>query len=237
MSLSLAAMAHPPASIDRTTLRFLSDLPLFRGLSPEAVRDAASCMTPRRVRRGQTLWAQEHRPDEVIFIRSGVVMLQRRLGAHEVTLDYIGRGEILGLGGVAEACEATMHEDGVLLTMDRSDFAEWLQAHPRAIEAAVTQASQDGGRLAQRLALVSMHGARARLALLLLDLATRFGVRDSRGTIIDLRLTHRELAALIGATRETVSVAVVELRQSGLIATEARRAIVLDEEGLREACA
>jgi CRP/FNR family transcriptional regulator len=70
--------------------------------------------------------------------------------------------------------------------------------------------------------------------MLFLDLADRFGVRDSRGVIVDVRLTHREMASLIGATRETVSVAIVELRNAGHIATEARRVIVVDERALRE---
>jgi CRP/FNR family transcriptional regulator len=82
--------------------------------------------------------------------------------------------------------------------------------------------------------LICLHSARARLAGLLLDLADRFGVRDSEGVIVDLRLTHRELAALIGATRETVSVAIVELRDAGLVRTDARRAVLLNVDALRE---
>ena len=51
------------------------------------------------------------------------------------------------------------------------------------------------------------------LASLLLELTEDFGVRDSRGVIINLKLTHKEMAALIGATRETVSFAILEDRK------------------------
>ena len=75
--------------------------------------------------------------------------------------------------------------------------------------------------------------AHARIASLLLDLAKTFGVRDSRGTIVNLKLTHKELAAMIGATRETVSFAIVALRKQGIVETEGKRVILLDESKLR----
>ena len=118
-------------------------------------------------------------------------------------------------------------------SVSREDFRVWLRAWPEGYEGVVRALDEDRDRLAMRLGLVSLHGARSRLAGLLLELAGRFGVRDSEGLIIDLRLTHRELAALIGATRETVSVAMLELRQAGLVRADGRRSVVLDAEGLR----
>ena len=59
-----------------------------------------------------------------------------------------------------------------------------------------------------------------------------FGVRDARGTI-NLKLTHREMAYLIGATRETVSFAILDLRKSKLLLTEGRRVILLDLAALK----
>ena len=76
--------------------------------------------------------------------------------------------------------------------------------------------------------------AHSRLANLFLDLAEDFGVRDSRGVIVNIKLTHKEMASLIGATRETVSFAILDLRKSGLILTESKRVIILDEDGLKE---
>jgi CRP/FNR family transcriptional regulator len=63
-------------------------------------------------------------------------------------------------------------------------------------------------------------------------LAPEFGVRDSRGVIVNLKLTHREMASLIGATRETVSFAILDMRRDGLIQTESKRVIIADEEAL-----
>jgi CRP-like cAMP-binding protein len=49
-----------------------------------------------------------------------------------------------------------------------------------------------------------------------------------------LKLTHKELAGLIGATRETVSFAIVDLRRRGLVVTEGKRVVLLDAAALRQ---
>jgi CRP/FNR family cyclic AMP-dependent transcriptional regulator len=87
--------------------------------------------------------------------------------------------------------------------------------------------------LEKRIDSLLFKTAHARLASLFLDLLPRFGVRDARGTILNLKLTHREMASLIGASRETVSFAILDLRKDDLILTEDKRVVLLDEERLQ----
>ena len=73
----------------------------------------------------------------------------------------------------------------------------------------------------------------SKLAELLLRLATEYGVDDSRGTLVALKITHQEMANLIGSTRETVSLTLAQFKRKGLIQTEGRKVIIADREGLR----
>jgi CRP-like cAMP-binding protein len=59
------------------------------------------------------------------------------------------------------------------------------------------------------------------------DLGRRFGVPVPGGVRITLRLTHEELGAMVGASRESVSRAMSELRAAGQIRTNGRGRIVL----------
>lgn len=218
---------------------FLSQLPGLRQLpgtkhgAVDAIDRLVDLSDVRRVRRGEALWETGESSDFVAFVRGGVVLLRQRIADHEVTLDVCGRGCLLGLDAGRREHDAVAHDDTTLIVVRRADFDAWMIEHPEVAPMVLELVGHLGRRMAARLALVSMHGARARLAMLFVDLADRFGVRDSRGIIIDVRLTHREMANLIGATRETVSVAIVELRKDGLINTESRRVIVVDEEALR----
>ena len=73
----------------------------------------------------------------------------------------------------------------------------------------------------------------SKLAELLLRLGTEYGVDDARGTLVALKITHQEMANLIGSTRETVSLTLSQFKRKGLISTEGRRVILSDMEGLR----
>lgn len=231
------SVAQTPAV--RGVMGFLRQLPGFEACSEHAVTALAGLIEVRKVRRGQVVWPAGSPADEVAWVRSGVVWTHRpAAGDRTVSLGYLGRGVMLGLrehGLRKEQAEA--HEDTTLLVVRRAALDRFLVEHPEALSLVVAGLAAENERLERRLALVCSQGARARLAGLLIELGERFGVRDSEGVIIDLRLTHREMAALIGATRETVSVAIVELRSAGLVRTEARRVALLQHEALSEIAA
>jgi len=50
---------------------------------------------------------------------------------------------------------------------------------------------------------------------------------------VSLKITHQEMANLIGSTRETVSLTLSQFKRRGLIQTEGRKVILADREGLR----
>jgi len=73
----------------------------------------------------------------------------------------------------------------------------------------------------------------SKLAELLVKLALEDGVEDARGTLIARKITHQELANLIGSTRETVSLTLSQFKRRRLIQTEGRKVIISDTESLR----
>jgi CRP-like cAMP-binding protein len=67
------------------------------------------------------------------------------------------------------------------------------------------------------------------LLKLLSWLATRFGQDAKQGRLIDLRLTHQDLSELLGATRVTVTRALIQLEQQGFIQRLSLQRIVLQQ--------
>lgn len=64
------------------------------------------------------------------------------------------------------------------------------------------------------------------------QLAKRHGIRDAHGTIIDLKITHQELAEMVGTSRETVTRVLAHLREQGIIEINQRRMTLIDPEAL-----
>jgi CRP-like cAMP-binding protein len=73
-----------------------------------------------------------------------------------------------------------------------------------------------------------------RLATLLLNLSERFGENNRAGTILDLRLTHQDLANMIASTREAVSKVMSEFQRDGTIEVQYRKIVLLNREVLAE---
>jgi CRP-like cAMP-binding protein len=70
-----------------------------------------------------------------------------------------------------------------------------------------------------------------RLSRALGDLGAKIGVQDSRGTILDIPITHQALAELVGASRPKVTEAIRKMIRSGKIVRDHRRMILVDVRG------
>ncbi len=85
-------------------------------------------------------------------------------------------------------------------------------------------------RLAETEALLEiMHSSctRERLYQFLLWLSQKFGQTIEQGKLIDLTLSHQDLAEILGCTRVTVTRLIGQLEHEGLIERDQRRFILL----------
>ena len=71
-----------------------------------------------------------------------------------------------------------------------------------------------------------------KLASLLINLTDEYGVNDDRGILLRIKLTHKDLASLIGASRETITLTLKEFKEKGLIDILSRTIIITDKEAL-----
>jgi CRP-like cAMP-binding protein len=77
---------------------------------------------------------------------------------------------------------------------------------------------------------------RSRLSRVLLDMAAKFGVEDSRGMLLDLPVTQKDLADVIGSSRPQVNIHLTRLSESGALIRKGRR-LILVQSRLREEAA
>jgi CRP-like cAMP-binding protein len=81
-------------------------------------------------------------------------------------------------------------------------------------------------RVERRLKSLLFRSNRERLIYLLLELAEKYGRTNPDGLLIGIKLSHQELANMIGSTRETVTVLLGELQSEGLLAIQRRQVIL-----------
>lgn len=212
----------------------LSDVALFRDLSRREMAGMAAAAPMRTVPVGQVVY-DPRRPVSVLFIvKSGRFRLYRVVAdGRTVTTAVPGPGAVFGemdllgmrMGGTwAEALEA-----GDLCLMSRADVRGLLLGDPRV---ATRIAEQLGARIAeleQRLADLVGKSVIERTAHTLCVLAGP----GPPGTEPELvRLTHGQLAGLVGATRERTTTALGELADRGLVSLHRGKVRIRDRDGL-----
>ena len=107
-----------------------------------------------------------------------------------------------------------------------------LQSDATVTEAFINIVLQRQADAEQRLTSLLFRPVEGRVIEFLLHAASRWGVTDTRGTLISAPITHLEIANVIGSTRETVTVTLGILRRDGLLSTAGRRLIVVDRDAL-----
>ena len=86
-------------------------------------------------------------------------------------------------------------------------------------------------------ALAQMLGTRSitqRLAHLLLHLVELYGVDDADGTVIAAAFTHADIAHMVGATRQWVTISLKRMQEKGIVQTKRSQIVVCRTDVLEE---
>ncbi len=86
-----------------------------------------------------------------------------------------------------------------------------------------------------RLEDIGLKSVPARLASLILQLAESEGIMTGEGPKIPTHYTHRQLAAMIGANRVSVTKAFAQLQDAGAVELKRRHIYVKDTKALEQA--
>jgi hypothetical protein len=166
-----------------------------------------------------------------LLITDGVLGLRTSLG-DRTTLELVGRGDLLQpwvqLDSEVVVPPTTgwqVIQHSKLLLLDRT-FARAVAPWPEVTAALMHRLVVRNRRLCYQLAVNASPRIEDRILYTLWALASRWGRVTERGTVLNLRLTHEQLAELTSAQRPSVSTALGKLRERGRI-TYSRGSFVL----------
>jgi CRP/FNR family transcriptional regulator, cyclic AMP receptor protein len=228
-----------PAPDSAELLRTLRTSPVFRGGTPASLAALVEQATPLSYPTGSFLCRQGEPAAHVFVLTHGEVAIvsPARSGAEQV-LGIVGQGELLGelalLANGRRTAGVRATSDTVAWAIGRDAFWAFLDETPSGSSALLRQVAE---RLASREALIDdllSLDVKGRLAKTLLGLAERHGRTGPDGTtVIAVHLTHKDLAGMVGASRENVSRALAAFRRRGLVHYDASAIRLVDREGLR----
>lgn len=204
--------------------------PLLEGLS-DAERQRVMARGRKRVLyRGATLFSQGSPHDGIYLVETGRIrVFYAAPSGREITLAYwypgnfVGGPEVFGGGahvwsGMAASNSSVVHIPGAALR----DLVLEIPALSIGVIEGLVFKGKCYSTMAQMLGTRSIT---ERLAHLLLHLADLYGVPEDGGVLIAANFTHADLAHLVGATRQWVTISLKRLAERGVV--EARRSEIL----------
>jgi CRP-like cAMP-binding protein len=222
----------------KRTLWYLKKIPLLAELGPEGLARLAERVEQREIRRREVVYMNGDPGEALYFVNGGRIKISKvTRDGKSLTLFYCGPSELFGEGCLldggprTEMAEAV--ENAMLTQIERADFERLLAAHAHLGSSMTRLMVARRRELETKVEALVFRDVTSKLAELLIKLAGEYGVDDARGTLVALKITHQEMANLIGSTRETVSLTLSQFKRKGLIHIDGRKVILADPEGLK----
>jgi CRP/FNR family cyclic AMP-dependent transcriptional regulator len=216
------------------TADFLASVPMFSGLQRDELLKFAELTRERTYPKGSVILFQGDPGDSLYVLRQGrakVVLIGE--DGREVILGVLEPGAHFGELALIDDQPRSAHviamEDSQLLILRREDFRRRVEANPSVAWALLIELSRRLRRADQKIGGLVLLDVPGRISRLLLDLSAESGTAT-----IEKPLTHQTIAQMIGASRETVSRAMKEFQEEGLIRVERRRIAVANRDALEK---
>jgi CRP-like cAMP-binding protein len=214
-----------------TDLDRLSRLKVLSWLSPPELRLLASALALSSYKRRAIILREVALSQDAHILLSGIARITCR-NAHNkrVTVALLAPGPIpefpaLPLSQSEFQCEA--YNDCRVGTVSWSDFDSITQnAHDSAFKQFHRNDLKQWYRLLLRSSSFLNLGLHERIAIALLELSSDFGIEESRGTLLRVSFSHKDIANLVGATRPRVTEHLARLEREKFVIREGRQMVV-----------
>lgn len=215
--------------------KIISKIPFFSTLHPEEIEQVERLFTKKQYSKEQIVLYEEDTSNYMYLIYSGKVrVVKMNEDGKEQIITIHKRNDFFGemtlLDGKTAPATIIAHEDAVIGLLHKRDFDEYLLKNDgirRKIIELLCARLRDSWEMIKILSF-NAENAQDRVVSLLVRLQELYGVKDDRGVIIDVKMTHQQMASYASVTRETMSRVLRNLEKSEVITVLENKAILLN---------
>ena len=221
-------------------LALLKQIPLFGTFQPADHEQLAGLLRRRNLKKGDVLFRKGDEGTALYIIIKGrmKITVPSKLG-DEITLAILSPGNFFGemalLDSLPRSADATAVEETLLYVLNRSDFLSFLIHNENAVRSILYALSSRLRKTDDFLTEVCFLNISARLARRLLEMSESLIHENKPGSSMELKLTQKDLASLLGTTRETINRELKILRDRGIVSTS-RNLITIHNLELLKRC-
>lgn len=220
--------------MERDIKAVLRTLPFLQDLDAGYLESTIALFQKRKVKKGSIIFFEGDEGDEFYIIESGLVKIYSFDGAKTVILAFISEGNYFGemaliKPGLLRSATAETLEATDLYVLRRRDFEQLLAKNNKMALQMLWFTMERLRNANEQIQDLTFLNARERILKILLRLSKEHGTLLSNGEMqINLKLTHQQIADLVGAVRETASKILQELQEEGLITVDQKKIVLKD---------
>ncbi|WML45053.1 Crp/Fnr family transcriptional regulator [Neobacillus sp. PS3-40] len=220
-------------------IKTLSDVPLFKGLSREELAPIIEIAQARFYKHKMYVFMQDDQLDRVFFIHSGKVKIYKTdFSGKEQIISILEPGEMFPHSGFFRKgnfpAHAEVMENATLIVIPIDKFEEFLISFPELCIKLFTDLGEKIVDLQQSLEAQILHNTYEQIILLLIRLCKSNGEKKGDRYKLTTQFTNRELANMIGTSRETVSRTINQLKKKEFVWQDDVGFYLLNREALQQ---
>ncbi|WP_059171147.1 Crp/Fnr family transcriptional regulator [Bacillus sp. FJAT-27445] len=196
--------------------------------------------TVQKIKAGTVLFHERDRVEYIYLIQKGSIAIGRvHLKGKEFILKILNTREMIIEYQLFKPSSryhfsAKALTDCELLAIKRDQFEEFITNDPYAMSELAAWLSTSYLKAQMKCQDLIMNGKKGGLYSILIRLCNSYGVSTEDGILIDLPLTHQELANLTYGTREVIQRSLKELRDNEIISYDQQKFTIKDLSYLRQ---
>lgn len=173
-----------------------------------------------------------------VLVDGQVKIHQLSPAGRQVILWFCVQGEVFGLaevaGGGNRAVSAQACTRSTVLSIPADAFRDYLAGHPRVAMLVMQVLSARMRVLGEIFTNLVSDDVQTRIAKLIVRLGAHYGVRAGGEIVLDIPLTHQEIADMVGTSRQTATSVLGALSRQGLLSVDNHRLRIRSDELLND---
>jgi CRP/FNR family transcriptional regulator len=215
----------------------LKDLTVFSRLESEELELVCQSSFEKYYQKGEIIFFENDDYGGLYLLVSGRVKLSMLSpDGKEKVLNILQEGDIMGEVSFFDLdphpITAEAMENARIVIIPREKLEDIITKKPTLALKIIESLAKKTRLLTSQVRELVFHDAAGRMASLLSRFAEDFGVEINGGKMIDIILTHKEIANLIGSSRVTVTKIINNFIDDGVIKMHKRKIVIVDEEKL-----
>lgn len=210
----------------------ITTIPLLSNLSEEDLGKISTGVSTRQYKKGEYLFKAGDKANKLYIVCSGRAKIVKHTSEGKEQLMYfMTEGDFFGAFNLLKEdefdCTAEALEDTQVSMLAKSEFDKIILSHPEITLKVFEKAYErimTAEKLVERLSTNSLD---ARVAGLLLNLTSSFGVPHKDGIMLKLTISREDMGSYAGIARETISRKLNHFQDLGLIELKSTKRILL----------